>query len=297
VPAPRLPPRAPQASPAAEIGTLFVVATPIGHLEDITLRALRVLRDVALVAAEDTRRTGNLLRYYEITTPLLSVHEHNERQRIPQILEHLGSGRSIALVSDAGTPGVSDPGAFLVRAVRDAGFPIIPIPGPSTIATILSVSGIRDVPVSFLGFPPTRAKPRTSWLSRAQSLSDHAIVCFEAPHRLTRLFKELVLMAGDRPILVGREITKVHEEWLLGTPTELLARLDRPQGEFVLLILPASSADLPEDAPTDSEVRSVFGQLTDKEPWLSRREAVKAVAARLNLSPRAVYAAVERGKK
>ena len=136
-------------------GTLFVVATPIGHLEDITLRALRVLKSVALVAAEDTRRTGNLLRHYEITTPILSVHEHNEHLRVPRVLGRLVAGDSVALVTDAGTPGVSDPGARLVAAVRQAGFRVEPIPGASAVVTALSAAGVSSDGFVFLGFPPS----------------------------------------------------------------------------------------------------------------------------------------------
>src|SRR5688572_27582283 len=148
-------------------GTLFVVATPIGNLEDITLRALRVLREVDLVAAEDTRRTGNLLRHYQIATPLLSVHEHNETARIAEVIDHLRAGTSVALVSDAGTPGISDPGAMLVRAVRDAGLPVTPIPGPSALIAAISASGIATSRFVFAGFPPFRLNARTTWLTWA----------------------------------------------------------------------------------------------------------------------------------
>ena len=146
-------------------GTLFVVATPIGHLEDITLRALRVLKSVALVAAEDTRRTGNLLRHYDINTPILSLHEHNEEARVPKVLGRLDAGDSVALVTDAGTPGVSDPGARLVAAVRKAGFRVEPIPGASAVVTALSVAGISSDGFVFLGFPPIRSKDRKQWLT------------------------------------------------------------------------------------------------------------------------------------
>ena len=201
---------------ASGTGTLFVVATPIGNLEDITLRALRVLREPDVVAAEDTRRSGNLLRHYEISTPLLSLHEHNERERIPQILDRLGAGESVALVSDAGTPGISDPGAEVVRAARAAGFGVIPVPGPSAVAAIMSVAGTLASPVTFLGFVPFKSKARTRWVEAVAELPSHAVVCFESPHRLRQTLAELGLILGNRPILVGRELTKIHEEWRQG---------------------------------------------------------------------------------
>ena len=155
-------------------GTLFVVATPIGNLEDITLRALRVLREVSLVAAEDTRRTGNLLRHYEIQTPLVSVHAHNERQRSALLVERLRAGDSVALVSDAGTPGISDPGAQVVRAVRDAGFRVEPIPGPSAVTAVLSASGLEFTQFAFAGFPPTRSKDRNIWFEWVGAIDHRA---------------------------------------------------------------------------------------------------------------------------
>ena len=177
-------------------GTLFVVATPIGNLEDITLRALRVLREVALVAAEDTRRTGNLLRHYQIGTPLVSLHEHNEDQRIGPLVGRLQAGQSIAVVSDAGTPGISDPGSRLVRAARLAGIRVDPIPGPSAVTAILSASGLSFDRFAFAGFPPIRSKDRNDWFGWVSSLPDVPVVCFEAPHRIRRFLDEVASVFG-----------------------------------------------------------------------------------------------------
>src|SRR4029078_9835951 len=167
-------------------GVLSVVATPIGNLEDITLRAIKILKLVQLVAAEDTRRTGILLRHFDITTPILSVHEHNEKARVERIVARLAKGESVALVTDAGTPGISDPGAALVAAIREAGFTVEPIPGASAVAAAISASGISSPGFLFLGFPPIRSKDRKLWFGEAVSAaSKRLVVFFEAPHRLT----------------------------------------------------------------------------------------------------------------
>ncbi len=173
----------------------YVVATPIGHLEDITLRALRILKTVALVAAEDTRRTGNLLRHYDIHTPVLSVHAHNEHARVPKLIARLAAGESIALVTDAGTPGVSDPGAVLVAAAREAGLRIEPIPGASAVIAALSAAGLKTDGFVFLGFAPIRSKARKQWLETAAELSKaRAVIFFEAPHRLHRTLEDLSII-------------------------------------------------------------------------------------------------------
>ena len=206
-------------------GTLFVVATPIGHLDDITVRALRVLREVALVAAEDTRRSGNLLRHFGIPTRIVSLHAHNERSRAPQILARLQQGDSVALVSDAGTPGISDPGAELVRLAREHGIRVEAIPGASAVSAAVSVAGLDDTAFVFMGFAPIRSKDRKIG-SRgcSQFHQTAAVVCFEAPHRVLRTLGELGVLV-KRPILVFRELTKLHEETLQGTTDELIAAL------------------------------------------------------------------------
>jgi 16S rRNA (cytidine1402-2'-O)-methyltransferase len=281
-------------------GTLFVVATPIGNLEDITLRALRILREVAVVAAEDTRRTGNLLRHYQIETPLLSLHEHNERHRLDQIVERLRRGDSVALVSDAGTPGISDPGAILVQAARKAGIRVDPIPGASAVTALLSAAGLPMERFAFAGFPPVRSKDRKNWFSWVSRLPDTPVVCFEAPHRIARTLRELREILVNRPIIIGRELTKAHEEWIFNE------KPPQERGEFVILIGQTPENTAADDGgratgsketPIDAaRVADVFGEITNNLRPPSRRAAIKAVAERLGMSPKAVYDALERAK-
>jgi 16S rRNA (cytidine1402-2'-O)-methyltransferase len=284
-------------------GTLFVVATPIGNLEDITLRALRVLREVAVVAAEDTRRSGNLLRHYQINTPLISVHEHNEHQRSKGLVERLLLGDSVALVTDAGTPGISDPGALVVRAARDAGIRVEPVPGPSAVTAVLSASGLSFERFAFAGFPPVKAKDRKVWFSWVQRLPDAPVVCYEAPHRIERTLRDIRTLLADRPIIIAREVTKAHEEWLEGQQDPVA------RGEFVIVIGQSpdkmsthavcySGADAVAEvsAPSDEAIASMFGELTKSNVLESRKAGIRAVADRLGLSTKAVYAALERAK-
>jgi len=277
-------------------GTLFVVATPIGNLEDITLRALRVLKEVALVAAEDTRRTGNLLRHYDIHTPLLSLHEHNERARAPKLIHRLQQGDSIALVTDAGTPGVSDPGAKLVTAVRGAGLRVEPIPGPSAVVAALSAAGIESDGFGFAGFAPIKAKARKLWFERLILRSrDHAMVFFEAPHRLHKTLQELSKLV-KRPIFIARELTKLHEELIFGTPAELILLFDQPKGEFTLILPPEAPGSGEAALITDAQIQVCFGQTTELPGSRSKRDAARVVAEQLNLSTKRVYDALERVK-
>jgi 16S rRNA (cytidine1402-2'-O)-methyltransferase len=276
-------------------GTLFVVATPIGNLEDMTLRALRVLREVDLVAAEDTRRTGNLLRHYEIETPLLSVHEHNEAARVAEVVARLRAGKSVALVSDAGTPGISDPGTTLVRAVRDAGLTVTPIPGPSALTAALSASGLAGGRFIFAGFPPFRLQARTRWLRWACTRPDEIVVFYESPHRIQRTLRDAAQILGSRPILIARELTKVHEEWAEGPADQLASHFSHPQGEFVVLVPPLKADTELAPVATDTDVYSLFGQLTNIEA-LGRREAISEIAERLSMSKNAVYDAIERAR-
>lgn len=272
-------------------GTLFVVATPIGHLEDISARALRVLREVAIVAAEDTRRTGNLLRHFSIPTRILSLHQHNERSRAPELLSRLRRGESVALVSDAGTPGVSDPGAELVRLARESGVAVEAVPGPSAVATAISLSGLDDPEFAFLGFPPIRSKERNEWFERlVRYQADLAVVCFEAPHRIRKTLEELGNYVKC-PILVFRELTKLHEECLSGLPAEILARLEHPQGEFTL-VFPRTEPDRTAEPVVSVDVlRHELGLLT-KNDARSKREAARLVAQKFGLSTKYVYDAV-----
>jgi 16S rRNA (cytidine1402-2'-O)-methyltransferase len=277
-------------------GVLYVVATPIGNLEDITLRALKTLKTVQLVAAEDTRRTGNLLRHFNIDVPIISVHEHNEGARVQKIVGRLAKGESVALVTDAGTPGVSDPGAGLVAAVRAEGFRIEPIPGASAVAAAISAAGIRSDGFTFLEFPPIRSKDRKNWFTAlTDAAKDRAVVFFEAPHKLRRTLEELQILV-DRPIFVGRELTKLHEELVWATPGELLERFENPYGEFTLIIPPGEASEVAKEAPSDEDIQDLVGQITEIERPRSKREAARIAGERLGLTARRVYEALERAK-
>jgi 16S rRNA (cytidine1402-2'-O)-methyltransferase len=277
-------------------GVLYVVATPIGNLEDMTLRAIKILKQVQLVAAEDTRRTGILLRHFEINTPILSVHEHNERARVERIVGRLAKGESVALVTDAGTPGISDPGAALVAAIRTAGFTVEPIPGASAVAAAISASGIQSRGFLFLGFPPIRGKDRKAWFAEvAEASKRRLVVCFEAPHKLSKTLEELATYV-NRPITIGRELTKMHEEFVIGTPDELLTRFESPHGEFTLLIPPADPSELAEEVVSEEDVLSVFGQITETGTAASKREVAREVGERLGMTAKQVYEIVERNK-
>ncbi len=213
------------------------MATPIGNLEDITLRALRVLREVALVAAEDTRHTRKLLTHHGIAARLVSLHEHNERTRAPEIVARLLAGESVAVVSDAGTPGLSDPGVDLVRQAATAGISVVALPGPSAFVTALVASGLPTAPVTFLGFLPATTSERRRALEAHRTLP-HTLVVYEAPHRLLKSLEAIHEAWGDRPIAVARELTKVYEEVFRGTVSEAIEQFTnhRPRGELTLVV-------------------------------------------------------------
>ena len=275
-------------------GTLYVVATPIGNLEDITLRALRVLREVDLIAAEDTRRTAGLLAKYGIATPTLSFHEHNTRSRLPQLMARLKSGKSIALVSDAGTPGISDPGIELVDSCVRAQVPVDPIPGASAALTAAVASGFPLVPLTIWGFPPSRPKDRNKWVTMI-SKTHSTLTFFESPHRVAETLRACAAVLGNRPIMVARELTKVHQEALHGTAEEVAGQLRTPsKGEFTVVVGPLTN-NLLRVPPSDSEIASIFGQNASKR-GVTRRAAISATAQELGISSKSVYEAVERSK-
>jgi 16S rRNA (cytidine1402-2'-O)-methyltransferase len=262
-----------------------VVATPLGNLEDMSPRAVRVLREVKLVACEDTRRTGRLLGAQGIRTPTMSFFEHNERSRIPRILEALREGKDVALVSDAGTPGISDPGYRLVREARAAGLPVVPVPGPSAVVTALCVSGLPTDRFRFVGFLPPRAGARRRALEELRSDPD-TLVFYESPLRALAMVEDALAVVGDRPAFLCREATKMHEEYLRGRLSELAAALrerDRVRGEIVLVVGGASDAPLPL---TESPAALVARLQAEGR---TRRQAVKEAAARLGLPAREVY--------
>jgi 16S rRNA (cytidine1402-2'-O)-methyltransferase len=275
-------------------GILYVVATPIGNLEDITFRALRVLREVALIAAEDTRRTARLLQHYSISTPTTSLHEHNERTRTPELIARLTRGDSVAVVSDAGTPLISDPGGMLVAAAHDAGIRVEPVPGASAAMAAVSASGLPADQILFVGFPPPRANDRRRWLT---SLKDEPrlVVFFEAPHRILASLTDLLEIFGDRLAAVGRELTKVHEELAVRPISEHLQLLTSPRGEFTVVVAPAEPIpEQPVDVPDTAVLRREFGELTNFSAG-SRREAVKLLARKYRVGTREMYQLLEKG--
>lgn len=219
-------------------GTLYVVATPIGNLDDMTLRALKILAQVELVVAEDTRHSGRLLAHHGLTCRLLSCHEHNQAQRIPGLLNKLRHGATIALLTDAGTPAISDPGYLLVHAARQAGLPVIPVPGPSAALAALSVAGLPSNQFVFIGFMPEKKGRRQRLLaSQADQRGTH--IFYESPRRIVRLMAELLSVWGDRPAFLGREMTKRHEEYLSGSLSDLYHQLEKRaivKGECTLLV-------------------------------------------------------------
>src|SRR5690349_7259343 len=267
-------------------GTLYLVATPIGHLADITHRALQVLNDVDLIACEDTRHTHKLLNHYGITTKTISYHEHIEQQRATELIDRLKRGTNIALVSDAGTPSISDPGFRLVRATIENDIPIVPIPGPSALITALIAAGLPTDEFFFAGFLPARANARRTRLSEVQSVPG-TLIFYEAPHRLAETLKDAYEILGEREAVVARELTKLHEEIRRGRLSELTADYaDRTdiRGEIVLLI------DRNVIGAAATQMVSVATLVNQYEQdGLDHRAALKKVARELGLSRGEAY--------
>lgn len=271
-------------------GILYLIATPIGNLEDVTFRAIRLLEDVSLIAAEDTRRTAKLLNRYKITTPAASLHEHNEKRRTPSLIKRLEAGQSIALVTDAGTPLLSDPGLHLVRTAIERGIPIDPVPGASALLAALAVSGLVENQFTFLGFPPNRSHARKKWFETLTS-ETRPLIIFEAPHRLLGSLRDMVEVLGNRQVAVCREMTKVHQELVNGPILSVLERLSPPRGEFTIVVAPNNL----RIAPVKTEdVLTYFGQITYS--YASRRAAIKEVAREYGLSPRTIYQILEKNQ-
>jgi 16S rRNA (cytidine1402-2'-O)-methyltransferase len=276
-------------------GTLFLVATPIGNLEDVTARALRVLREAALIAAEDTRRTAQLLSRYAIQTPTTSLHEHNETGKAPALIERLRAGQSIALVSDAGTPLISDPGGELVRLAIDAGIRVEPVPGPTAIIASLAASGFPTHPFMFLGFPPTRAKDRREWMALLRS-AKCSVVFFEAPHRIRQTLSDILLTVGDLQGVVCRELTKAHEELVRGPISVIAHAPSIERGELTIVLDGGHSPEISAAVmATDQELLLELGRIT-KDQKLSKRRAIQVLARQHGRKPNEVYEALERAK-
>jgi 16S rRNA (cytidine1402-2'-O)-methyltransferase len=287
------------------MGTLYLVATPIGNLEDISARALRILREVALIAAEDTRHSRKLLSRYDIEAHVIAYHEHNKLARLDAILLPLANGDDVALVSDAGTPAISDPGYELVQAVIGAGFPVVPVPGPCAAIAGLVGSGLPTDRFFYLGFPPRRSGERQAWLDEVGAIAA-TLVLYESPHRLVDTLEDALAVLGNRPAAVARELTKLHEQFVRGTLRELLEHFGAGEvrGEIVLLIggaerggrRPARPAGAPQPAggdqpddtpPDDAQVAERLRQL--RAEGMSGTRAAKLLAREWNLDRQAVY--------
>ncbi len=281
-------------------GTLFLVATPIGNLEDMTIRGLRVLKEADLVAAEDTRHTAKLLSHYGITTRTISLHEHNERHQVPKLLDEIAAGRTVAVVTDAGMPAISDPGFLVVREAVARGLPVAVIPGASALTAALAGSALPANIVTFLGFPPSRSGERKRWLRDTAANAPGTLVLYESPMRLGSTLEDLREILHDRHAVIARELTKLHESWHRGSLSELaraVAAGEIPsRGECVILVSDQIvDGDVAIKELSDADVVGQFSHLTNID-GLSRREALSEVADRTKMSKRAVYALIERAK-
>ncbi|MFQ3618390.1 MAG: 16S rRNA (cytidine(1402)-2'-O)-methyltransferase [Cyanobacteriota bacterium] len=265
---------------------LYVVATPIGNLEDMTFRAVRVLQEVEAIAAEDTRHTGKLLQHFQITTPQISYHDHNRISRLPELIARLQQGKSIALVSDAGMPGISDPGYELVQACVEAGIPVVPIPGASAVVTALSAAGLPTDRFVFEGFLPAKGKERRDRLDALQSES-RTLVFYESPHRLRQTLADFAdTFGGDRPIVLARELTKLHEEFWRGTVQGAIAHYETrdPQGEYTVLLAGSTTAPV---ILSESALKAELAALLQQ--GLSRSQASRQLAQQTQLPRRKLY--------
>lgn len=270
----------------SQVGTLYVVGTPIGNLEDMTFRAVQVLQVVDAIAAEDTRHTGKLLQRFQIKTPQVSYHDHNRLSRIPELLQRLQQGKSIALVTDAGMPGISDPGFELVQACAAANIRVVPIPGPSAVITALSAAGLPTERFVFEGFLPVKGQDRRDRLEALQSES-RTLVFYEAPHRIRQTLQDLAEVLGaDRLIALARELTKLHEEFWRGTLEEAIAHYTErePQGEFTLVVAGVErSQPVLSETALKAELQNLIKQ------GLSRSQASRQLAQQTSLSRRQIY--------
>lgn len=274
------------------LGRLFLVATPIGNLSEFSPRGVEVLKNCHIIACEDTRRTRKLLSHFSIpVSRLVSFHEHNEREQTEKLLGELRQGRSVALVSDAGMPVLSDPGYRLVRAAAEAGVPVSPVSGPSAVISALAASGLPPLPFTFFGFLPSRGGPRRSAIE-ALRLRTETLVLFEAPHHVIDTLRDVLAILGDRHLCLAREISKIHEEFLRGSVSEILAEMEsrKPgiQGEITLVLEGApEGAAAPSQAPGDPSPEAQMQRLLAE--GLSRREASKQVAARWGIPAAQAY--------
>lgn len=274
-------------------GALYVVATPIGNLEDISLRALRILKEADLIVCEDTRQSRKLLDHYGIAKPLVSYHEHNERERAQELLEKLEQGSTIALITDAGMPGISDPGYRVVKLAAENGISVVPVPGPSAVIAALAASGLPSDSYEFRGFLPARAGPRRTTLEEIRPVQ-HTVIFYETPHRILEALEDIVQILGpERPLVIARELTKVHEEFIRGKAAEVLkvARSRELKGEITLLVGKSER----EAASHQPDLRTRLEEMM-REQEIDEKAALKILARERGSSKSELYRELQRTK-
>ena len=269
-------------------GELYIIATPIGNLEDITLRALRILEEVDIIAAEDTRHTLNLLNHFKITKPMISYHRHNEEVRTEELIEKLEEGKKIALVSDAGTPIISDPGGEIVKKALQKDIKVIPIPGACALITALIASGMDAKEFSFFGFLPLNKKNRKEKLFQIQQEEKTSII-YEAPHKLINTLKELQLIIENRNITLARELTKIHEEYITGTIQEVIDKIKQPKGEYVILIEKNKISKQLKNLEKLNELTIEKHYEYYEKKGLNKKEIIKQIAKDRNVNKNEIY--------
>lgn len=269
-------------------GTLYLVATPIGNLEDITFRAIRILKEVDLIAAEDTRQTLKLLNYYEINKPLISYHRHNEEVKQEILIQKLKDGQNIALVSDAGTPVISDPGEVIVKEALKENIKVIPIPGACALINALIASGLDTKEFSFYGFLSLNKKLRKEKLQEIRK-ENKTIILYEAPHKLTSTLKDLSEILEDRKIVVARELTKIHEEFLSGTASEILENYKEPKGEHIILIEGSNIKEETEEQKNIKEMTIEEHYKYYEKQGFTKNEIIKKIAKDKGVSKNEIY--------
>lgn len=270
------------------IGELYIVATPIGNLEDITLRAIKTLKQVDIIAAEDTRHTLKLLNHLNITKPMISYHRHNEEIKTDELISKLLEGRNIALVSDAGTPVISDPGEEIVKKCLENGIKVIPVPGACAAITALIASGIDAKEFTFLGFLPLNKKNRKEKLEQIE-IGENTIILYEAPHKLIQTLEELREITEKRKIVLAKELTKIHESYITGTAEEVISQIQQPKGEYVIIIEKSKKT-------IKQEQKELLNQLSVEEHYkyyenkgLDKKEIIKRIAKDRNVNKNEIY--------
>ncbi len=268
-----------------EYGILYIVATPIGNLEDITYRAIRTLQEVDIIAAEDTRHTLKLLNHYNITKHLISYHRHNEETKSEELISKLKEGKKIALVSDAGTPGICDPGEQIIHRCLEEGIKIIPIPGACAFVNALICSGLETQSFLFLGFLPLNKKNRNQKLEQIKS-SEQTVMIYEAPHKLKTTLQDLKEIIGDRKVVIARELTKIHEEFIRGTIEEIIEKTENIKGEIIILIEKAEKKDENKDF-SEISLEEHFSYY--EKQGIDKKEIIKKIAKDRNVSKNEIY--------